>query len=75
MAKRETFFDGKPVMFIDDLTGAPVWASSLKELRQRVPGANKGFMYVDKPDGSTVRIGYVIGDRWLTAFKPIELSA
>jgi hypothetical protein len=32
-------------------------------------------MFVDKKDGSTVHIGYVIGQHWLTAFQPVERAA
>lgn len=71
--KRETFFDGGAVLFLDQ-HGRPIWAHSRKELCEKVPGKVVD-MYVDKKDGSTVRAGYVIGVRWLTAFKPLELPA
>ena len=32
-------------------------------------------MYQDKKDGSTVHVGYVIGQLWLTAFQPVEVLA
>lgn len=76
--KRETFFDGKPVLFIDQY-GDRFWARSLAELRGQCPGAVTA-QYNDRKDGSTVRNGYAIGvgganERWLTAFKPIEFAA
>ena len=30
-------------------------------------------VYVDKKDGSVVHCGYVIGQHWLTAYRPVEI--
>lgn len=29
-------------------------------------------MYVDKKDGTTAHIGYVVGQHWLREFQPVE---
>jgi len=62
--------NGKMMMYLDQC-GNPFWAKTLKELRMKVPGA-VSKMYADGKNGATKHIGYVIGDRWLTAFIPFE---
>ena len=65
--------NGQMTLYLDQ-RGNPFWAKTLKELREQVKGAvNK--MYVDKKDGSTKHVGYVIGDHWLTAHIPYEGAA
>jgi hypothetical protein len=51
------------------------YASSRKELIKAVSpyGSPKvSIMYQDKKDGSSVRVGYIIGDHWLTEYKRVE---
>lgn len=64
---------GQQTLFIDQY-GQPVWAKTLKELKDKAgPGAvNK--QYVDTRDGRTFHNGYVIGQRWFTAFRPVEIE-
>lgn len=62
-------------LMYQDQNGVCFWATSVKELRERVGGGRVSKMYVDKKDGSTVHIGYVIGKRWLTMFAPVERRA
>ncbi len=57
-----------------DQYGHRYFASSLKELKAQVPGRVQK-MYADKKDGTTVHVGYVIGDHWLNAFIPLEIPA
>lgn len=52
--------------------GDKFYASSLKELRQKVPG-HVSRMYVDRKDGAVCHVGYVIGRLWLTAYKPAAI--
>lgn len=48
--------------------------SPRKELLKRLGYKKANRLYVDKKDGSTVAIGYVIGNIWITLheLKPIE---
>ncbi len=64
---------GEPRLYIDQY-GNCFWARTLKQLRAKVPG-RVSKLYVDKQDGSTRHIGYVIGDRWLTAYVRFEVLA
>ena len=64
--------NGNQTLLIDQY-GQPVWARTLAELRQKVPG-RVSKQYADKKDGRTVHNGYVVGSRWFTAFQPIELE-
>jgi hypothetical protein len=65
--------NGQMMLYLDQ-RGNPFWAKTLKELREQVKGA-VSKMYVDKKDGSTKHVGYVIGDHWLTAYIPYEGAA
>lgn len=61
---------GKPTLLVDQF-GERIWACTLKELREQVRGA-VSKMYVDTKDGRTLHIGYVVGNRWFTAFQRCE---
>ena len=50
-------------------------ARTVKELREKVGGGRVSTMYRDKKDGSVVRCGYVIGQRWFSRFAPVEVPA
>jgi hypothetical protein len=61
-------------LFIDQY-GHKYHASNRKELVKEVSayGSPKvAIMYQDKKDGTTVKVGYVIGGHWLTEYKRIE---
>lgn len=64
---------GKITLYRDQY-GGTFMARTLKELRAKLPG-RCSRMYQDKKDGSTVHVGYVIGQLWLTAFQPVEVLA
>ncbi|MCW5697352.1 MAG: hypothetical protein KIS96_11555 [Bauldia sp.] len=65
-------------LYIDQY-GAPIWAWTVSELRQKSGGGRVARMYVDKVSGPNagraVHCGYVIGSRWFSAFRPIEVPA
>lgn len=63
--------NGQLTLFIDQY-GQPIWARTVKELRAKVGGGRVSKQYCDKKDGRTVHNGYVVGDRWFTAYRPIE---
>ena len=46
-------------------------ARTIKELRQQIPG-RCAKMYIDKKDGTTKHIGYVIGRLWMREYAPVE---
>ncbi len=62
------------ILYIDQF-GARVSARTVKQLREQVGGGRVSKMYVDKLDGRTVHVGYVIGKRWLAAYVPLERPA
>ena len=66
--------NGEMIMFIDQY-GETIWCRTVKELRERASGGKVSKQYVDKNDGRTVHNGYVVGSRWFTAFKPVEIPA
>jgi hypothetical protein len=47
-----------------------------KELIERIGSGHVSKMYLDKKDGGSVQVGYVIGQYWLTLYevKPFERS-
>lgn len=60
--------------FIDQYRNV-VFARTVKELREDCGGGRVSKMYVDKKDGRTVHVGYVVGNRWFTRFAPVEKAA
>ena len=67
-------FNRKYLLFIDQ-HGQPLFAHSLKELHAKAGGGRISKQYTDKRNGDTVHNGYVIGQRWFTAYQPIEEKA
>ena len=65
--------NGKPTLYIDQHSNR-FWAKTVRELRSKVGmgGSKVRKMYVDKKDGKSVHIGYVVGDHWLTAYQRVE---
>jgi len=65
--------NGKLMRYIDQW-GNRWWAKTIKELREQIGmgGSRVSKMYVDKKDGRSVHIGYVVGQHWLTAYQPME---
>ena len=63
-----------PILYIDQF-GARIWARTVTHLREQVGGGRVSKMYVDKLDGRTVHIGYVVGKHWLAAYMPLERPA
>lgn len=65
--------NGELTLYIDQW-GSKYWAKTVKELRERVGmgGSRVSKMYRDKKDGRTVHVGYVVGEHWLTAYRPVE---
>ena len=57
-----------------DQYGNRFTSRTVKELRNKIPG-RISKMYQDRNDGQTVQTGYVIGQHWLTAFRPFEIPA
>ena len=56
--------------------GSKYFARTRKELIAKVCPYTKSpkvsIMYCDKKDGTTVRVGYIISDHWLTEYLPSE---
>ncbi len=66
--------DGKQTLYLDQY-GDPILARTVKELREKVGGGKVSKMYVDKLDGTTKHVGYIVGRHWFRAYRPIELAA
>lgn len=65
---------GKWTLYIDQY-GQPVWARTVKELREKCGGGRVFKLYRDKEDGRSVHVGYGVGSRWFDAYWPVELPA
>lgn len=62
--------NGKLTLFIDQ-HGQIVYARTTRELREKIAGRiNK--MYITIND-ITYHVGYVVGNRWLSAYMPIMI--
>jgi len=64
---------GKKILYIDQY-GHKLFANTVAELKRMVGRGKLSRMYRDKADGRTVHVGYVIGNRWFTAFIPFEAA-
>lgn len=67
---------GRFVLYIDQY-GTHYPARNVKELKARphyLPG-KVSRMYIDKKNGKTMHVGYVIGKYWLTAYVPYETAS
>lgn len=73
---RVRVMNGKLRLYIDQW-GNRFYASTVKELREQIGmgGSRVSKMYVDKKDGRTVHVGYVVGRHWLSMFAPVEIEA
>lgn len=65
----------KPYRLFVDQFGNKFWARTVRELRTEVGGGSVSKMYVDKEDGRTYHVGYVIGTYWLTEYAVRERQA
>lgn len=67
---------GKLTLYIDQYDFR-YWAKTVQELRSQINngGSRVQKMYITKKKGDSKHVGYVIGDRWLNAFQPVELPA
>lgn len=65
---------GKLTLYLDQY-GNRWFARTVRDLVRQIGGGRVSIMYADKPDGRTVRTGYVIGQYWCSAFQPLELEA
>ena len=45
-----------------------------KELMERLDCKHAEKIYIDKKDGSTIHIGYIIGNLWLTLYQVIPFE-
>ena len=64
--------NGKLTLYMDQM-GNHWFAHSAKELRSKIGRGHISPMYRDKVNGQTVKVGYVIGQHWCTAFQPLEI--
>jgi hypothetical protein len=67
---------GKTLLYIDQY-GQKYLASTIKELKKEVsPYGNLPVskMYRDKKNGTTVHVGYIVGQHWCTAYQPVEIT-
>jgi hypothetical protein len=60
-------------LYIDQFNNR-FFARTRKDLSEQIPG-KVSIMYIDKKNGTTVRIGYVIGQHWLECYVPFEQPA
>lgn len=65
---------GTLMLWIDQY-GEPIWARTVKELREKAGGGRVSEMYCDTKDGRTVCRGYVVGRRWFSGYHPMEVEA
>ena len=65
---------GKLVLYLDQY-GNKIWACTRKELQEKAGGGRMFKIYADKKDGTSVHVGYGVGERWYTGFFRMELPA
>ncbi len=60
--------NGKPILYYDQQSKSVFIARTLRELQFKAGGGRISKMYQDHRVSGRVHIGYVVGDRWFTAF-------
>lgn len=55
-----------------DQWGNTFFATTVKELCERVGYTKARRMYVSTKDGRDLHVGYVIGKHWLSKYTPVE---
>ncbi len=65
--------NGTPTLYIDQY-GNSTWARTVRELRAKLGGGRVSKMYSDALDGRALHVGYVVGQYWLNAFRPVEFA-
>lgn len=60
-------------LFVDQ-HGVNIYAKNRKELIKKCGGGRVSIQYCYKDNGSTVRNGYIVGDRWFTQYAVVEKS-
>lgn len=66
--------NGKRLLYIDQY-GNTFFASTVKELREKVGGGRISKMYQDTAGGEVLHVGYVIGQHWLSMYAPYTKPA
>lgn len=61
------------IAFFMDQYGNRFTACNRKELTAQIPG-HVSKLYVDKVDGTTAHVGYVVGQHWCTAYAAVEIK-
>jgi hypothetical protein len=67
--------NGKLTLFYDRQSNSTILAKTLRELQFKAGGGRISKMYRDGYNNKAVHIGYVVGDRWFTAYTPFESIA
>ena len=63
----------KPNHLWIDQYGQPIWARTVKELREKCGGGRISKMYRDDPLTKRVdHVGYVVGSRWFWRYAPVK---
>ncbi len=63
--------NGKQVLYIDQY-GERIWAHTVKELRKKAGSGRVFKIYRDRGE-KTIHVGYGVGQRWFSAFVPLEV--
>jgi hypothetical protein len=53
-----------------DQYGNTWFASTVRELKNRIGGGRVSKMYRDGKNGAAIHVGYVVGQHWCTAYRP-----
>ena len=66
--------NGVLTLYVDQF-GGKWYAKTVKDLRDQIGGGHVSKMYIDKKDGATVHVGYVVGRLWCRMYRPVEITA
>ncbi len=61
--------NGQTIAYIDQY-GQWIWAKTIKQLCEKCGRKSARKQYSDGKDGKSYHTGYIVGDRWFTAFIP-----
>jgi hypothetical protein len=66
--------NGKLMLYVCCITGTRIFARTRQELAEKCGGGRISKMYRDTSSG-VIHVGYVVGQHWFEAFRPVENPA
>lgn len=64
--------NGKLMLYIEHSGQSHIFARNVRELQRLAGGGRVSKQYINDIEGNTFHTGYVIGNKWFTAYIPFK---